>query len=395
MWFPLPANGTLKLSGTAITAGQQILLADLPNITFIPNANWNGSTSFDWNGYDGYDYATINEQVNINITAVNDAPVITVPGAQTTNEDTSITFSSGNSKLISIADTDGDNQTVTVSVQNGTLSLSGVTGLSFTTGDGASDATMTFSGTLSAINTALNGLVYTPTSNYNGGPSILTVSTNDGHSGTDNKTVSITVTAVNDVPVSVADSKTTTANTPVSLNVTTNDTDADGNNTIDVATVDLDPSTIGRQTTFTVTGEGTYTVDNTGLVTFTPLATFTGTATPINYTVKDNSAATSNSTTITITVTPAANISIIKTIDNESPLVGSSVTFTLVATNNGPSAATGVTVTDILPAGYTYVSTSPTTGVSYNSSTNTLTWSIGNLASSASSTLTVIATVNP
>jgi len=368
-WYATVSGGTALNSGTALSRGTYYAESE---------AIVGGCTSIT--------RTTI--QVDI-------APTITVPGSQTTNEDTGLIFNSSQSNLISVADVDGDNQTVTISVANGTLSLSGVIGLSFTTGDGTADATMTFSGALAAINTAINGLTYNPTSNYNGGPSILNIATNDGYGGTDNKTVSITVTAVNDVPVAVADSKTTTANTVVSLNVTTNDTDADGNNTINVTTVDLDPSTSGRQTIFTVIGEGVYTVDNSGLVTFTPVANFSGNATPINYTVNDNSGATSNSTTISITVTPVVDISINKTINNESPMVGSTVIFTLVATNNGPSNATGVTVTDILPVGYTYVSTSPTTGVSYAPATKTLTWSIGNLASSASTTLSVSATVNP
>ena len=70
----LPANGTLLLSGVPITLNQEIVVADLPNITFVPNANWHGSTSFDWNGSDATLYATTAEQVNITVTSVNDAP---------------------------------------------------------------------------------------------------------------------------------------------------------------------------------------------------------------------------------------------------------------------------------------------------------------------------------
>ncbi|MBS7234286.1 cadherin-like domain-containing protein, partial [Flavobacterium psychroterrae] len=94
---------------------------------------------------------------------------------------------------------------------------------------------------------------------------------------------------------------TTNEDTAVTINVTTNDSDVDG--TIDVATVDLDPATPGIQTTFTVTGQGTYTVNNLGVVTFTPVLNYNGTATPINYTVNDNNGAISNIATISITVT--------------------------------------------------------------------------------------------
>ncbi|KIC00860.1 hypothetical protein OA88_17595, partial [Flavobacterium sp. JRM] len=100
-------------------------------------------------------------------------------------------------------------------------------------------------------------------------------------------------------PVANNDSGNTIGGTAVTIAVTTNDTDPDG--TINVATVDLDPLTPGIQATFTVAGEGTYTVDASGIVTFTPLATFSGVAS-LNYVVNDNDGFTSNEATISITV---------------------------------------------------------------------------------------------
>ncbi|MFO0701136.1 MAG: DUF4347 domain-containing protein, partial [Nitrospira sp.] len=110
----------------------------------------------------------------------NDPPVNTVPGAQSTNEDTNRVFSTGNGNQISISDLDAGSSAVevTVSVTNGALTLSGTSGLTFTTGDGTSDTTMTFRGTVTNINTALNGLIYSPTSNYSGGAT-LTITSRD------------------------------------------------------------------------------------------------------------------------------------------------------------------------------------------------------------------------
>ena len=76
--------------------------------------------------------------------------------------------------------------------------LAGTAGLSFTVGDGTGDATMTFSGTASAINAALDGLIYTPAANYKGSDAIG-VATSDG-SATDIDTVGITINSVNDAP---------------------------------------------------------------------------------------------------------------------------------------------------------------------------------------------------
>jgi len=75
-----------------------------------------------------------------------------------------------------------------------------------------------------------------------------------------------------------------------------------------------------------------------------------------------------------------ANLGVVKTVNNPTPIVGSNVVFTLVANNAGPIAATGVVLTDLLPSGYTFVSSTVTTG-SYNSGTGA--WTIGNLAISA------------
>ncbi|MBC5842823.1 hypothetical protein H8R23_15525, partial [Flavobacterium sp. F-380] len=89
----------------------------------------------------------------------------------------------------------------------------------------------------------------------------------------------------------------------VSLDVTSNDTDPNQN--INKATVDLNPSQALRQTTFTTAGQGTWTVTDSGIVTFTPLSTFKGDPTPISYTISDSTLLTSNTATITITYAPA------------------------------------------------------------------------------------------
>ncbi|MBO9586523.1 MAG: DUF11 domain-containing protein, partial [Flavobacterium sp.] len=100
----------------------------------------------------------------------------------------------------------------------------------------------------------------------------------------------------------------------------------------------------------------------------------------------DNTAG-NNSATATPLV--QSNLSVVKSINNMSPNVGSNVTFTITASNAGPSKATGVKVIDNLPSGYTFVSASASSG-----SWSAPEWNIGNLASGATSTLTVVATVN-
>ncbi len=96
-----------------------------------------------------------------------------------------------------------------------------------------------------------------------------------------------------------------------------------------------------------------------------------------------------NTSSISPTPIPIANLSLIKSVNNPTPLVGSMVVFTLSASNAGPSTATGVVLTDHLPAGYTFVSATPSIGI-----WSTPSWNIGSLAVGATATLQVVAMVN-
>jgi uncharacterized repeat protein (TIGR01451 family)/gliding motility-associated-like protein len=98
--------------------------------------------------------------------------------------------------------------------------------------------------------------------------------------------------------------------------------------------------------------------------------------------------------TSTITPTPTvlkANLAVVKTVNNTNPFIGDNVTFTIAASNTGPNSGTGVKVTDILPAGYTYVSSTVSIGT-FNSATGI--WTIGDLANGANANLTITAKVN-
>jgi len=77
--------------------------------------------------------------------------------------------------------------------------------------------------------------------------------------------------------------------------------------------------------------------------------------------------------------------------DNTSPSVGATVTFTVTLTNNGPLDDTGIIVTDIVPAGLTYLSSVADQGT-YNAATGI--WNIGSVANGATATLTLKVTVN-
>ena len=70
---------------------------------------------------------------------------------------------------------------------------------------------------------------------------------------------------------------------------------------------------------------------------------------------------------------------------------GTNVSYTIAIQNTGDTAASNVTVKDILPAGLTYVGSTAATG-SYNNATGI--WTIGNLTAGGSSNLVINTTVN-
>jgi uncharacterized repeat protein (TIGR01451 family) len=93
--------------------------------------------------------------------------------------------------------------------------------------------------------------------------------------------------------------------------------------------------------------------------------------------------------TFAITAPATADLNITKTVDNATPLVGSTVIFTITVKNSGPDTAASVTVADTLPAGLTYVSSTPTGA--YNSTTHI--WTVGTLTNGVNAALSITATV--
>ncbi|TAE44438.1 MAG: hypothetical protein EAZ89_21655, partial [Bacteroidetes bacterium] len=102
-------------------------------------------------------------------------------------------------------------------------------------------------------------------------------------------------------PVATPNSASTPNDTNVTFPITADDTSSSPL-TINPASIDLDPSTPVEDKTRTIAGQGTYTANPDGTVTFDPLPAFVGTTTPIQYTVKDSSGNLSNPANLTVTV---------------------------------------------------------------------------------------------
>ncbi|HEV7535786.1 MAG TPA: Ig-like domain-containing protein, partial [Acidimicrobiia bacterium] len=159
-----PAHGTL--SGSA------------PTINYQPAKDWNGTDTFTFVTNDG----TVDSNpatVTVNVGAINDAPVVTGPAAVTTTPGTPAFFQSAFSNAIAFADPDvGSAPFAAYLVSTGAMTLGRTTGLTFTNGDGTNDTAMNFTGTLTDVNAALDGLrVFAPAG---GGSFNLTIGGDDG-----------------------------------------------------------------------------------------------------------------------------------------------------------------------------------------------------------------------
>jgi uncharacterized repeat protein (TIGR01451 family) len=122
------------------------------------------------------------------------------------------------------------------------------------------------------------------------------------------------------------------------------------------------------------------------------LTVSTNSATPVanhSFIVEAQSGSLTHSQSFSLKVVSAtsADLSIVKTASPNPGQIGVPLSYRLVATNNGPAAATNVTVTDALPAGISFVSSSATQGAC--SGTTTVTCNLGGLAVGASAVATI------
>lgn len=100
----------------------------------------------------------------------------------------------------------------------------------------------------------------------------------------------------------------------------------------------------------------------------------------------NNSSSTSTSVNLVTDLT-------ITNVDSPDPVTqGNNLTYNLTVTNNGPSNATGVSVTDTLPGGVTFISALPNQGSC--SGTTTITCNLGSLVKGGSATIAILVNVN-
>lgn len=255
-------RGTLDLTSIVITtqpANGTIVVNDDGTVTYTHNGSNTTSDSFAYTIENSYGNVSQPATVTVTVTPVNDAPVAVNDAA---------TIAEGGNAVVNVAtnDTDSDgtiNLTSIVIVTqptNGTLVVN-------------NDGTVTY--THNGSETTTDSFTYN-------------IKDNNGLVS-NNATVTLTITPVNDVPVAVNDAASLDEGAVTAVNVPNNDTDADG--TIDVTSVLIvDQPTNG---TVVVNADGTVTYTHDGSETTSD--TFT-------YTIKDNNGLVSNVATVTLTI---------------------------------------------------------------------------------------------
>ena len=157
---------------------------------YTPAVDDDSAVTFSYAVSDGSLTATGN--ASLDLTPVNDAPVVSVPGAQTFAPN-----SAGAITGISVADVEGNLVLAQLRVGNGLLTVSSSGGV---TVSGNSSANLVISGAQADINATLASLVYQVNTGFSG-TDVLLVLAIDSDDATGSRTVNIDVTSLNQVPV--------------------------------------------------------------------------------------------------------------------------------------------------------------------------------------------------
>ncbi len=237
-----PANGTVTVNSN----GQ---------FTYTPNTNYHGTDSFTFRVSDGQDVSSP-ATVTIEVLSVNDAPVA---------NDQTVTVAKDGSKEITLTASDADGDTLSYTVTSGPMN-----GMLF--------------------GTAPN-LTYAPNAGYSGSDSFKFIA-NDGLADSNEATISINVSAVNNNPLALDDGLATDVNTPVLFNVLANDSDPDGDTLI--------VTSVGTP----VSGNLVWTSD--GSMFYTPKTGFNGVET-FSYTISDGRGGTASANVIIVVGSGGSN----------------------------------------------------------------------------------------
>ncbi len=99
-----------------------------------------------------------------------------------------------------------------------------------------------------------------------------------------------------------------------------------------------------------------------------------------------------NQASVTTSVTPISDVAVTISAAPEPVQMGQNLTYTINVVNNGPNDASGVTFSDELPAGLTFISATSTLGSApaYSATTGMVTSTLGSLPTASTAKLTIL-----
>ena len=210
------ATGILTLTGTASVATYQAALRSATYTNSGRNPT-SATRTVTFLATDSIGQISSDATRQISVISVDDAPVNTVPGTQTTLVNTPLVFTAGLGNAFGISDLDigSGNLQATLAVTSGTLVLGGTDGL-IVTGNGTS--TVSATGPLLNLNAALQGLTFAPRTGFSGTVTLTLTANDQGNTGTGGPLQRQSTVQIN---VSAAPTPTpTVAPPPVVLSVT-------------------------------------------------------------------------------------------------------------------------------------------------------------------------------
>src|SRR5690606_3653846 len=118
--------------------GFTTVLDETDDVTLMVHIDDGGNTGIDPGNSGTDDSEAATETVRITVNAQNDAPVNSVPGNQSVEQNSTLVFSTVNGNALAVSDVDAESGPirVTLAATNGLLTLSGTTGLTFVEGSG-------------------------------------------------------------------------------------------------------------------------------------------------------------------------------------------------------------------------------------------------------------------
>ena len=189
-----PDTQTVPFAGSTANDGEIELFAD-GSFFYMPAPDFNGMDSFEFQ-LEGGGFILGGHHVDIDVLAVNDPPVLTLPGPQHASIHGVLVVSVANDNAVSVFDVDADphDLTMTLELPGGAIELASMDEVHVVSG-GNGQSMIAFDATQDNMNVALDGLVLTLPA---GQPGELSVHVSDnGHTGigdigTDSGSISIT-----------------------------------------------------------------------------------------------------------------------------------------------------------------------------------------------------------